>query len=1066
MALDFQTIDIRFTKGLDTLNNKRLTIPGKWTQLDNLTLAEDGTPIRRDGYNALVAGANGNGVATYNDELLVINGGAVTSVSLAPGVDTAVDVAGVLGYVGVAKAEVRRALGTQDSPDCATSGGYLCHVWRQMNSDPAVVTGVNYTIIDVVTGTHLVNAAAVTVDAAARSPRVVAADGAFFILWVTGATLHCRVVLTSSPATIGADTTLIAASMSNKNFDAIAFGEGPAPFPPQTVMVAYVFNDGITSIATIQVLRTGNVPSINAGPTTIVAAAALATANVTGVTCVTITPLTLAAVGFLGVALGMGAGTINGAWAVVTPSLVLDALTVRAGNEGSHITATMALTNLTFFYDQQADFGIARTNPVRATTVNSALVIQSGPTTILTSASFGSTGGAVTAGGPQGPWICGKAFTSVAGDVLLPVCMLESYSANPTNTVTLNQQNSFFLVSTNGVVVAKALYGSLGPAPLGGNPGATSTGVPTVSTAPSVATIATNTYSLPVGERTLLSFTNGINTSPSGLSRLVLTPNSTTAPVDAQLGETTYISGGSITAYQGAAVGELGFPLFPEGINVVRVAGGGAMTAGIHQVVAVYEWVDQAGQRHQSAPSQATPANTTQVLNDSLTVRVPTLRLSQKTGVTIVLYMTQAGGLTFNRVSTLIAPNLNDESVAFLTITITSSDASIAGNELLYTQPNQAGTTLPNNAPGPCTALAAIQNRLFFDRADQPGQFGFTQQYINNVGLQCNETLGGTVEVGGGAIAGFSALDEKVIILCARKLFVVYGSGPSSSGGFSNYSEAQEIPSDVGCSDARSILRMPQGIIFKATKGWHLLSRDLSVRYIGGGVAEYDANAVSAAVLMADRRECRFPSPTGTHLTYMYDILDPDGAGQWSTNTQSGPAGADPYLIADALYWATGGYYVHVSLANGLNKDTPGLYTDQPGATAAKTIITTARTAWMRLGVIGGYQRVRRLYLSMSAVTKPDSTVTITTRFSDDLLNQAGLGYTVSVPLDPIPFVNGNTTYDLRHKLRVQKCSSVAFVFVETPGADMQRVLSGMQSFALEVGLKKGTNKLQAAQGV
>ena len=57
MALNFQTVDVKFTKGLDTKTQAKLVIPGKWQQLENCTLEDNGTPQRRDGSIALVAAA-------------------------------------------------------------------------------------------------------------------------------------------------------------------------------------------------------------------------------------------------------------------------------------------------------------------------------------------------------------------------------------------------------------------------------------------------------------------------------------------------------------------------------------------------------------------------------------------------------------------------------------------------------------------------------------------------------------------------------------------------------------------------------------------------------------------------------------------------------------------------------------------------------------------------------------------------------------------------------------------------------------------------------------------------
>jgi hypothetical protein len=557
--------------------------------------------------------------------------------------------------------------------------------------------------------------------------------------------------------------------------------------------------------------------------------------------------------------------------------------------------------------------------------------------------------------------------------------------------------------------------------------------------------------------RTVLELFNGSNATNTGICRLTFTPNTTLSPSTAQLGQATYLAGGSLTSYTPGQAAEQSFPLFPEGISAVTLAAGGAMTAGTHQVVAVYEWYDNAGHRHQSAPSLA--ISTVQALNDRITVLVPTLLVSQKPNVSIALYMTQASGTTFNRVMSVA----NDTTVAFVTMIINLPDALLAANELLYTQPDVAGTTLPNVAPGPVSALSVHQGRLWYAKADQKGQFGFTQQYVNQLGLQFNPQLGGSVDATAGGIVGFESMDEKMILFCDNQPFVLYGAGPDGAGGFSGYGEPQPISSDVGCADARSIQKMPNGVIFKSDKGWCLLGRDLQVRYIGDGVEAFNANSVASAVLLSDRHECRFASSSGTQLIYAYD----NQGGQWSTTVYRADSGAavSNVAVADAVVWND--RYVTLSLVHGLNWDTPGVFLDQPGTSPAGLAIpTTARTAWLRMAIINGFQRVRRFFLTGTSPTAPTSTLTVSVDFDDAYGAVAPGAYSVSVPYATVfPTFTVGTSVDFRHKLVRQKCKSVAFTFVDTPTTTNPAGVN-FQALSLEMGLKPGLRRLPAAQSV
>ncbi len=1080
-GLDFQTVDVRFTGGLDTKTQGKLVIPSKWNRLENCTLSEDDTPTRRDGIAALVAAATGNGLATYNDELLVVKGSGVKSISTA-GTDFANAVPGKLGFVNVAKKEIRRSTGMQEALDVATGGGLTCYVWRELTS-AAVATGINMSLLDEATGTQIQANVVLHANTAAFCPRVVfcpgivVGQGAFFIFYIRGTSLYGRVIYSTSPTVLGAETALItSANLASLNFDAQPFGLNG--LLETTAMVSYGWADGTTSVRTIQVNQAAGVPAILTGPTNIITEAALPIATLCGIgvaqfSAVIAVTFTVASAPAPTLS-GLAGVTTDSAWAVLTAATQIDA-TAPAAVGNCHVAACTdwsSSTRVAVFYDQQMSFSPAATAlfPIRGSVLLNNLTHVAGPVTIMNSAGF--AGAATDPAGPQGPWIAGKPFANSTA-TFLPVCVLENYqgaafTAPGGTRVTNNQQNTLFLLDCTAMsnmlpatVVAKALYGSFGVAAINNNP-------PRISTACSTPAPVSGAFALACTERTLLSFVDGFNISPTGVVRLTFTPNTTTPPIRTQLGELTFLAGGSLTTYDGGALVEHGFPLFPEGVSVELVAAGGAMTAGVHQVVVIAEWIDNAGERHQSKPSLA--VSMTVAANDRLRVRVPSLLLSQKTGVMFVAYVTQAAGLTFNRVATVATGSggtANDPTLAFTTLAlIDAADATYASNELLYTQPNLAGTTLPNVAPGPCSALASHQNRIFFDRADQPCQFGFTQRYVNNLGLQCNPALGGSWDISGGSFVGWASMDEKMILFCTRKPFVIYGTGPDGSGGFSNYGEPQEISSDAGCVDARSILKMPHGIIFKSAKGWYLLGRDLQVRYIGEGVAAFDANSVSSAVLLEDRMECRFSSTSGTQLIYSYDVK---GDGQWSTTVYRADSGAavTNVAIADAIWWATGGYYATVSLVHGLNKDTAGVFLDQPGTSpAALAIPTTARTAWLRMAIINGYQRVRRFFLTGTSPNAPTSTLTVTVDFDDAYGFVVAGSYQFTVNYGTVfPTFLVGSSVDIRHKLIHQKCKSVSFTFTDTPTTANPAGVN-LQALSLELGLKRGLKKLPAAQTV
>lgn len=1086
MPLDFQTIDVTFTKGLDTHTQRKLVVPGKWDTLINYSLSEDGSLKRRDGYEVLIADQAGNGLATRDDELLIVNGPTVSTVSEV-GANVAKAVPGSLPYVDIDRLEVVQDETSHDQQDMAYGNGYACYVWRAYNAAGTRV-GIRCTLIDLSTGAKLVNQNSLTTSATATSPRVVFDDDAFFLFYVDGTTVLAHVIDTATPTAVGGQTTLVTdADLSSKNFDACDFEDMGA------VVVAYlVAAPGVNSVRAIGVIRTGTTPSVGAGPINVVSAANVTEASICGIACrsfgASSNALGVYVLHTAGGALASGLiGVVfNAGFTVPTAGPTNISATTPAVNGACHVTATPAsTTTMQVFFDQQSSYLSADLRPLTSVTATAALAVTSN-FAMLQSACFRIN--AAEASGPQGPFIAGKAFTS-GSRTYLPVAMLENYNRLTlnANTDTLSTQCAFFLLDTTGAVAnvsdptwfvaASALYGTMGlyDSTLGG-------AAPTVGTPPSTPALASG-FGICLQEKGRLELTNGINITPVGLAHIGMTPRTTTPGTYVPLEESLYASGGQLGNYDGKQMVQHGFPMHPEGISAVRVNTGGTagkLTVGVHQVVAVYEWTDGAGDRHQSAPS--TPVSVTvQLDTDTISVLVPTTQLAQQAGynsasistLRIVCYMTAAGGVSFYRAITNMpvtsAPGGLENSISASTVTYTIGtplmpDARLTQNELLYTQPNQAGTTLPNIAPGPMHGIGVSQNRLWGFASDQR-RYVYSQEPTPNTGLRfSDEGLGGALpsESGRGVIV--TELDEKTILLCERGLFVVYGNGPTPSGSFNNFSEPQPIPSDVGCSDAGSVIAIPMGLMFKTPKGFYLLGRDLSTRYVGQGVARYDANNVTSAVMLEDRQEVRFTSSEGPTLVYAYEV------DQWSVF--AGETVDEDGECTDGAWWPATERYVALRPTSttfpGLTQDTPNEWIDGVGDPLPLVAYAKARTGWLHVAALESFQRVRRVYLTGVATTAPTTTFTIGVDFDDAYAGDGGSApgaYTATQDMDLITF-NSIRAIDLRHKLRRQKCKSVAFTLTDDGGDADAAPITGLQAMALEVGRKRGVNKLPATQTV
>jgi hypothetical protein len=1091
MALDFQLVSIAFTQGMDTRSDKKLVIPQKWNLLQNCNLSDSGALQKRDGVVEMLASVTGNGLATFNDQLLAFNGSVAKSITAPTALatnTTAAAVTGQLGFIEARAQQIDRASDFPEGMDVAYGLGFTAYTWASYTG-AGVYQGTYLEVLDEATGARVIQKT--LLNALGVRPRVVFSINAFFVFYISPAagTLNCRVVTaTSGVLALGAEVALItSASLVNENFDACEFMQSAAG----SVAVSYQWS-AVDSVRAIRVVQAAGVPSIATGPVALITQAEIPSASMDGLGVCRNTQGDYFATFVFARAGGATSGTVvkilDNTFASGAAYLQVDA-TVAVTPGACHVVATEnpSANQCVVFTDQQSSIAIAASVRVLRKTV---VDFTAGVITVFSSATLINSATGLTAGGttlapPRGPFIVGKPFSSVqwefgagiiTGRLVLPVAIIEGYAATATNTTNL-QPTIFILDAATGAVVSKALYGNYGVGQV--------LSVPIVYAASSTPVVAIrdninyDSWALAVGQRGTLQFSSGVNTTQNGVTRLTFLPQGLVPPIRTQLESNTFISGGSLTAFDGIALTEVGFPLFPEGI-IAAVSAGGAVPAGTYQAVVVYEWVDGAGQRHQSSPSLPVTFTTTGG-NQTVTVTAPTLLLSQKAGITVVLYVTQDAGTIFNRVTPMTAPIANTTaavSVTFPALAGATSITGVAGSELLYTQPLQSGTTLPNDAPGPTSCLAVHQNRIFVDATDTRGGYRYSQQVVPGFGLQWNASLGGTTPVDGGNIVGFSSLDEKVLIFCERKIYVVVGTGPTPSGGFDNYSEPIEIPSDTGCDSPRSILKMPNGVVFRSNKGWHRVGRDLVVQYIGDAMAAYDIYDVFSACYVEDRKEARFSCGFSFHygtgneigVTLVYSYL----SDQWSTSIirVAPPAASERTLLAyDAMWWPVLGVYVSISLADGLCRDTPGVFVDALPTGVSAAVIMTARTSFLHLPQLEGFQRVRWLYLtgSFNGAVPAASGVSIVVDYDDVYSAVTGSSttgqYTTTATQTAATSGTGRTI-DFRHKLHKQKCKSVAFTFSNLGTFTSLAGITGFEALAIEVGVKKGPNRLSAAQTV
>jgi len=405
-----------------------------------------------------------------------------------------------------------------------------------------------------------------------------------------------------------------------------------------------------------------------------------------------------------------------------------------------------------------------------------------------------------------------------------------------------------------------------------------------------------------------------------------------------QLGQNLHINGGVVQAYDGLSTTELGFFLNPE--LPTGATGSGALT-GAYQYIVVWQWIDQAGQLHQSGPS---PILSVTLSSNNYTLTIPTLRITLKqalygrTNALAVIYRTVAAGTIFYRLTNLSSPLYNNPLANTITYTDNAADSTITSNELLYT----TGGALPYFPPPASTLSHAFQNRLWLAGAEDVNTLYYSNEFITGDGVSFTPTGNILVNEVGGPISALSDLDDKLIIFKNKAVYAIAGIGPDNTGGNGTFSLPQIISGEIGCTEPRAIAKIPNGLMFLSNKGIYLLNRGLAFEYIGAPVEAFNNYTFTGSVVVGDENQARFTTLEGTTLVYDWFFE------KWYTFTNQQ---ADSCKIWDGNFTILG--------TNGVTRvEDQNSFSDNN-----YPINTTVQTGWFSFAGIQGFQRVYSVLL-------------------------------------------------------------------------------------------------------
>lgn len=304
-----------------------------------------------------------------------------------------------------------------------------------------------------------------------------------------------------------------------------------------------------------------------------------------------------------------------------------------------------------------------------------------------------------------------------------------------------------------------------------------------------------------------------------------------------------HITGGVMTEHIGGSGGadelaaiENGFLYPPVIVGSSQGTSGGLTQGATYQYVAVFEYLDTAGRRHRSAPSNVRAVTLTGS-NDDITLNIQALGISgrlHKDGATVAIhiYRTDANGGTFKRITANSTAPAASTYVGTVAKTYTDTGSGDDG-EILYTDGGVFG-----NWPCPSHRFAVRgggrvwvgglwnENLVAFSKLIVPGepvQFVEADQFR----LLVPEP-----------VTGLGYMDGTLVIFTSGGAYLVSGDGPNDQG-VPTFGEPQRLPMDIGCSDWRTVQEIPQGLLYQSARGFYLLPRGFGPPvFVGAAVQE------------------------------------------------------------------------------------------------------------------------------------------------------------------------------------------------------------------------------------
>lgn len=298
-------------------------------------------------------------------------------------------------------------------------------------------------------------------------------------------------------------------------------------------------------------------------------------------------------------------------------------------------------------------------------------------------------------------------------------------------------------------------------------------------------------------------------------------------------------AGGLGVYYDASSPTELGFVNAPSAFTAT--SGAGSVDVGVHSWCVQYEYKCFDGQSRFSRPSAPSTLTLGVAGGVAVTYLYPSVglspfqTLSDKTVAHV--YRTSAGGRVMHLVGS--TPVYNQGPGATFTDNI--SDATLITRPQMNTQPLVSTGPLERYHTLAPSCMVKHKDRVFYAHRSNVYYSSF---FIDGEAPWFNPVFNIPVFGGTGDITALASMDGILVVFKEDAIFLIDGDGPPENGGNgTEFTPPRRIQTEFGCVDQRSVLPMPEGIMFRSRRGLEFLTTNGRVNFVGERVSRsVDAN--------------------------------------------------------------------------------------------------------------------------------------------------------------------------------------------------------------------------------